>query len=231
MIKPLKLYITNKTYSSWSLRAWLLMRELAIPFEEVLMPLEDGGNDQNFRRFCPTGTVPCLHDGDRVVWDSLGITEYLAELHPGVWPVDFRARAWARCAAAEMHSGFQHLRNACSMHCTVRVRLHAVSDVLQRDLDRIDALWCDGLARHGGPFLAGAKFCAVDAFYAPVAVRLQTFQLALSAPAMAYARRLLELPAMRAWFEAALAERARDPGHDADTLGAGTLVEDFRARP
>ncbi|MGL4605187.1 MAG: glutathione S-transferase N-terminal domain-containing protein, partial [Iodobacter sp.] len=101
-----QLYIANKLYSSWSLRPWLLLKQLNIPFTEQLVPFGAGASQPLFLQFSPTGKVPCLHDGERTVWDSLAMTEYLAERHAGVWPKDEDARAWARCAAAEMHSGF-----------------------------------------------------------------------------------------------------------------------------
>jgi glutathione S-transferase len=164
-----------------------------------------------------------------VVWDSLGITEYLAERHAGVWPGDAAARAWARCASAEMHSGFGSLRNTCSMNCGLRITLNEVSPALQRDLDRIDELWSEGLERFGGPFLAGAAFSAVDAFYAPVACRVRTYGLALSVPAAAYVERLLALPPMLDWDRAALVEPWRDEEHEVDALAVGRLVEDLRA--
>ena len=119
------LYIANRNYSSWSLRPWLLMTELQIPFTEILVPFE-ASNHANFSRFSPTARVPCLHDGDTVIWDSLAIIEYLAEGHAGVWPQERSARAWARSAAAEMHSGFSALRNQCSMNCGLRLRLHSL---------------------------------------------------------------------------------------------------------
>src|SRR4029450_13294768 len=104
------------------------------------------------------------------------ITEVLSERHPVVCPADAMARAWARSATAEMHSGFQAMRNICGMNCGLRIRLHAVEAALGRDLRRLEALWADGLARFGGPFLAGVRFSAVDAFFAPVAMGLQTYQ-------------------------------------------------------
>jgi len=131
-----RLYIGNKNYSSWSLRPWLLMTEIGIPFEERLVPFVDGGSWRKFREFSPTGLVPCLHDGERVVWESLGIVEYLAERHAGVWPRDDDARAWARCASAEMHGGFSTIRNLCSMTVGLRIRLHQHPESLERDLVR-----------------------------------------------------------------------------------------------
>ncbi|MGH8112271.1 MAG: glutathione S-transferase family protein [Rhodanobacteraceae bacterium] len=219
------LYIANKNYSSWSLRAWVLMRELGMPFEEKLVPFQSGP----FTGFSPSGKVPCLVDGDVTVWDSLAITEYLAESHPGVWPADKAARAFARCAAAEFHSGFMALRTQCGMNCGIRVRLHRVDEALQRDLARLEALWDDGLQRFGGPFLAGRAFSAVDAFYVPVAFRIQTYAPPLADAAKAYARHLLALPSVTDWYRAALAETWRDAGHEAEVAEWGTLTADLRA--
>jgi glutathione S-transferase len=224
-----RLYIANRNYSSWSLRPWVLMRELGIDFEEVLQVFGEGSNRLAFQAFSPSGRVPCLHDGDTVVWDSLAIVEYLAERHQGVWPEDPIARAWARSASAEMHSGFAVLREHCPMSCGQRVRLNGVPAALRDDLTRIDELWREGLERFGGPYLAGASFGAVDAFFAPVAFRVQTFHLELSAPAADYARRLLALGAMREWYEAALAEPWREHAHEREILAVGTLLEDLRA--
>jgi glutathione S-transferase len=223
-----ELYIANKNYSSWSLRPWILMRELKIPFNEHLVPFDQGGNWKSFRAFSPTGLVPSLHDGSIVVWESLGITEYLAEHHDLVWPEAPSARAWARCASAEMHSGFGVLRAQCTMNCGIRVRLNEISSALQRDIDRISELWNEGLARFGGPFLAGETFTAVDAFFAPVAFRVQTYGLILDEAPAAYATRLLTLPSMQSWYHDALAEPWREPGHEAEAKQAGTLLEDLR---
>jgi glutathione S-transferase len=223
-----QLFIGNKNYSSWSLRPWALLSELGIPFEERLVPFEPGSSP-SFKRFSPSGRVPCLQDGPLAVWDSLAIVEYLAERHPGVWPADPAARAWARSAAAEMHAGFPALRSACSMSCGVRVQLASVSGALRLDLDRLDAIWADGLGRFGGPFLAGAAFTAVDAFYCPVAFRIQSYDLRLSERAKAFSWRLLALPSMRSWYEAALAEPFREPGHEEEIRLAGRLIVDLRA--
>ena len=226
-----ELYIGNKNYSSWSLRPWVLMRELAIPFTDHVVPFDPGTSWAKFREFSPTGKVPCLVDGDTTVWDSMGIAEYLAERHDGVWPQDSHARAWARCAAAEMHSGFQALRQRCSMNCGLRVRLDAVPAGLERDVERIDELWAEGLRRFGGPYLAGARFTAVDAFYAPVAFRMQTYGLEPAATARAYAGRLLSLASMREWERAALDEPWRDPDHEAEAMTGVTLLKDLRKAP
>ncbi|MGE0753289.1 MAG: glutathione S-transferase family protein [Variibacter sp.] len=222
------LYIGNKNYSSWSLRPWLLMTERGIPFNEKLMRFEPD-TYAAFRKFSPTGLVPVLHDGDTVIWESLGITEYLAERHDGIWPADAKVRAWARCAAAEMHGGFSSLRARCTMNIGVRIRLDSIPAPLQRDIDRLSELWSEGLSRFGGPFLAGSAFTAVDAFFAPVAFRIQTYSLVLDDAPAAYAARLLNLPSMQAWEAAGLAETFRDEAHEDELKAMGTLIEDRRA--
>jgi glutathione S-transferase len=216
------LYIANKNYSSWSLRPWVLMKALGIPFEERLVVFQEGSNWEPFRKFSPGGLVPCLHDGPTIVWDSLAIAEYLAERHPGVWPADSGARAWSRCAAAEMHSGFGALRGTCTMNCGLRIRQH--------NLDRISELWNEGLDRFGGPWLAGRSISAVDAFYAPVAFRIQTYDLRLGGAANPYANRLLALPAMQEWYAAALQETWREAAHEAEALEVGTVLQDLRVK-
>jgi glutathione S-transferase len=226
-----RLYIANKNYSSWSLRPWLLMRELRIAFEEKLVPFLEGSSWQSFRTFSPTGRVPCLHDGETVIWDSLAIAEYLAERHQGVWPAAPQARAWARCAATEMHSGFGTLRERCTMNCGVRVRLNDLPYALKQDLTRLSELWSEGLKRFGGPFLGGSAFTAVDAFFGPVAFRIQTYGLRLDEASAAYATRLLALPSMRTWYNDALAERWREAAHEAEIRQTGTVLEDLRSVP
>jgi glutathione S-transferase len=224
------LYIANKNYSSWSLRPWVLMRELGLPFEEHLLRFGDQAAWTSFRKLAPNGKVPCLVDGALVVWESLAIVEYLAERHPAVWPAEAAARAYARSAAAEMHAGFAELRSRCSMSCGVRIRLNEMTPALERDIARLEALWGDGLSRFGGPFLAGKRFTAVDAFFAPVAFRVQTYGLALGAEARAYVERLLGLPSMKAWYASGLAETFRDPPHEEEMALVGRTTEDLRAR-
>jgi glutathione S-transferase len=203
------------------------MQQLAIPFTEQLVHFNVGSNWDDFRRFSPTGKVPCLHTGVGNVWDSLGIAEFLAERYPAVWPGNDAARAWARCASAEMHSGFAALREQCSMNCAAEIRLHEVSAALRKDLTRLEELWCEGLDKFGGPFLAGKQFTAVDAFFCPVALRVQTYNLQLNEKAATYAKRLLNLPAMRQWYAAALLE-APEPEHEAGCLKYGALIADKR---
>ncbi|KXJ44677.1 glutathione S-transferase [Marinobacter salarius] len=222
------LHIANKNYSSWSLRPWVLMKELGIEFNEQLIVFGDEPTWQAYRRLSPSGKVPCLTDESTTVWDSLAIIEYLAERHEGVWPKDAKARAWARCAAAEMHSGFQSLRDICSMNVGLRIRMNTVSEGLQKDVDRIDSLWSHGLQQFGGPFLAGDRFSAVDAFFAPVVYRVRTYGLDLSEGAAAYVERVLALGSMQQWEAESLAEPWRDTEHEDIAFTVGTLLADHR---
>jgi glutathione S-transferase len=224
-----ELYIGNKNYSSWSMRPWVLMRTLDIPFAERLKPFHLNHGEGAFAHFSPSGRVPVLVDAGTQVWDSLAIAEYLAERHEGVWAAAPAARAWARSAAAEMHSSFSALRNECSMSVGVRVRLHQITDELQADMRRLTALWQDGFARHGGPFLAGRTFGAVDAFFAPVATRVQTYGLQLPRESMSYVERLLAHPPVQAWIAAGIAETFRDEPHEREIRAKGKLVQDLRA--
>jgi glutathione S-transferase len=161
----------------------------------------------------PAGRVPVLLDEGFAVWDSLAIVETLAEKFPqaGVWPRDARARARARSVCAEMHSGFGALRRHCPMNVEAHLpevgrQVWAAQADVRADLQRIDALWSEALQSSGGPFLFG-EFCAADAFYAPVALRVRTYALPLSAPAQAYADRLLDTEGARRWIAEALTER------------------------
>ncbi len=223
-----QLFIGNKNYSSWSLRPWALMRELAIPFVERLVPFSPGSSWTAYRAFSPSGRVPCLIDDATVVWDSLAIAEHLAERHRGVWATDAAARSWSRCAASEMHAGFAELRRACPMNCGIRVHMSNFPDALQRDIERVAELWNEGLGRFGGPLLAGSSFTAVDAFFAPVAFRVLTYGLQMPGAAASYAQRLLALASMRDWQAAALIEPWREPEHEAEAAQAGTWIADLR---
>jgi len=205
------------------------MNLLSLDFSEQVHRFEPGSSWARFRRFSPTGKVPTLQDRATVVWDSLAIIEYLAERHSGVWPGEAQARAWARCATAEMHASFAALRTQCSFNVGLRVRLHDIGTALQNDLDRMEELWSEGLRLFGGPYLAGPAFTAVDAFFAPIHFRVQTYGLKLAAETQAYSERVLALPAMKAWEAAALAEDFRDASHDEAVLSFGTIREDLRA--
>ena len=204
------------------------MTEFGIPFEEKLFVFSERGNWDEFRKFSPTGLVPCLEDGETLVWESLAIVEYLAENHPEVLPADTVARAWGRSASAEMHAGFSALRNQCSMTCGQRIRLPEVDASLQRDLDRLDELWGEGLKRFAAPFLAGDRFTAVDAFYCPVAFRVQSFGLQLSPESTDYVQLLLETDAMANWYKQALLEPWREVAHEREIAGVGEVYADYR---
>ncbi|EXK82572.1 glutathione S-transferase [Fusarium oxysporum f. sp. raphani 54005] len=159
------LFIGNKRYSSWSMRPWVLLKALEIPFDEKLNLFKPGLRQPDFLAFSPTGKVPCLHDGETsiVVWDSLAICEYIAEQYPAAWPTNAAARAFARSAAAEMHSGFDAIRDECSMNVGLRIELGTPSEALQKDINRFNELFKEGLDKFGGPWLAGDKFTIVDA--------------------------------------------------------------------
>ena len=224
-----QLIVANKNYSSWSLRPWVLLTQLGISFDERLEAFETADNFEKFRQFSPSGTVPCLVDDDRVVWDSLAIIEYVAEEHPQVWPADKIQRAFARCIVAEMHSGFSHLRNICPMNCAITVAMNEISTGLARDINRIDELWQEGLRRFGGPFVAGEEFTAADAFYCPVAYRIKSYQLPVSSTSQAYVERLLDLPAMQLWDAAAITESWREQAHEEEAAMAGAIIHDRRS--
>jgi glutathione S-transferase len=223
------LITANRNYSSWSLRPWLLMKVLDIPFEERFEQFAKADNYEDFRRFSPSGQVPVLIDGERTVWDSMGIVLYLAERHPGVWPADDAARAWAQCAVAEMHGGFGAVRNDCTMNVGVRVTLNPPSGALKRQVARLGELWAEGLSRFGGPWLAGDHFSAVDAFYAPVAFRVRTYGLDMGSEGSRWVERILDHPAMLEWERVALTERWREADHEAELVAAGIVTADFRA--
>jgi glutathione S-transferase len=226
-----KLITANRNYSSWSLRPWVLMKTLGIPFVDEQVTFAGLNNYDEFRSFAPNGMVPVLVDGDRCVWDSLGIALYLADRNEGVWPADAEAKAWAQCVACEMHSGFSALRNDCTMNVGVRVRPKAPSFALERDIARIAEIFDQGLARFGGPFLAGAAFTAADAFFAPVVFRVRTYGIQIGEVGQAWVERMLALPAMLEWERQALAEPYREEGHEAELAETGAIVEDLRAVP
>lgn len=252
------LYIADKNYSSWSLRPWILMRVHSIPFDEHLMPFQTGhgGRQPHWKVFSPTCQVPCLHHFPApsspspsptsqtppdpiVVWESLAIVDYLADLHPDlpIWPrlseVDgLQRRAWARSAAAEMHAGFGALRTEMTLNVGLRVEF-SISPAATKQFARLDELWTEGLRRFGGPFLAGGEFGAVDAFFAPFVLRLQTFVGSverLSGESRGYVARMLELGAMREWVEAALEESWREDSNEDDTVQGRRVIEDLRKR-
>ena len=205
----MRLLIGNMNYSSWSMRPWLLLTQLQIPFAEEKLSFNDPDFTARVLALSPVGKVPVLVDGDVVVWDSLAIAEYLAEKFPerGIWPADPRARARARSICAEMHAGFGALRERLPMNCELRLQNVAFERAVERDIARIVASWTDCRERFGagGPFLFGA-FSGADAYYAPVVRRFLGFNVAVPQVVARYMAAVDALPAMRAWMTAALAE-------------------------
>ena len=199
------LVIGNKNYSSWSLRPWLAMKVLGIPFEEKRVPLYGPDSKRELLQYSPAGKVPCLVDGELRVWDSLAILEYLAERHPGLWPAEATLRARARSVSAEMHSGFPNLRQHMSMNVRKRHPGKGRTPEVLAEIARVIGIW--GEAR--GPFLFG-PFCAADAMYAPVVLRFRTYEVEMPPACRAYADAVLALPALQEWM--------RDAGRETESL-------------
>lgn len=213
----MKLIIANKNHSSWSLRPWLLLTELGIPFEEVLIPFGKTFDDPDWKRavsaFTPAGKVPALVDGSIQVWESIAIMEYVADRLPeaGVWPRDPAARALARSIAAEMHSGFSALRNACPMNLAWHHPPRDRGPKVAADVARINEIWRDARSQFGArdpqgrPFLFG-PFTAADAMFAPVTTRFTSYGIRLDAVGEAYIAAIQDTQGFRAWRDAAFAE-------------------------
>ena len=211
-----RLVIGDKNWSTWSLRPWLAMTRVGLPFEEINVRLRRPESKAAILKVSPSGLVPALYDGDLVIWDTLAILEYLAGEHPdaGLWPADRAARAIARSASAEMHSGFQALRQTCPMELLVRNPLPSLTPETETDVSRIVALWRECRTRFGagGPFLFGA-FSNADAMYAPVASRFRTYIPDLApfgddGTAAAYVATIFAMPEMETWAAGARAEMA-----------------------
>ncbi|MEJ8574340.1 glutathione S-transferase family protein [Microbaculum marinum] len=205
----LQLVIGNKNYSSWSLRPWLAMRHLEIPFEEILIPLDQDDTKTRILAHSPGGKVPVLKDGDVTVWESLSILEYLAETFPdrGLWPDDVAARAHARTVSCEMHAGFSALRSACPMNLRKRFAYRDRGSEVTRDVARIQQMWGECRRRFGseGPFLFG-RFSAADAMFAPVVARFETYSIPVDDTVRAYMDAVMGTPAFREWKAAGDAE-------------------------
>jgi glutathione S-transferase len=214
MAETYRLVIGNKNGSSWSLRPWLALRHAGIPFDEIAIDLRAPDAKAQILRHSPSGKVPALIADGQTIWDSLAILEFLAETHPAaaLWPTAAAARARARSVAAEMHAGFQALRDHCPMDFLGRKPKATLPEPVAADVRRVVALWRDCRQAHaeGGPFLFG-RFSVADAMYAPVASRFRTYLPDLTAhgddgTARAYVETLFALPAMAAWEAGARAE-------------------------
>jgi glutathione S-transferase len=211
-----KLFIGNKCFSSWSLRPWIGMRHFGIPFEEGFVRLRTPETAANLAAVSPTGQVPVLLDEGKVIWETLAILEYLAELFPekAWWPEDRDGRAQARSVATEMHSGFRALRYAWPMNLRRLRGPKALDGEADGDRRRVETVWRECLARHGGPLLFGPDFTIADAMYAPMVTRFSTYGGDLAPETAAYVEAVLALPAMREWYEGAAAETWPEPGAD-----------------
>lgn len=208
----LKLFIGNKTYSSWSLRGWLAAKQSGLPFEEIVVPLYDADWDRRREgdEFAPSsGKVPILWDGDIVVWDSLAIVEYLNERSGGdkFWPQDEAARAMARSMSAEMHSGFANLRRKHSMNIRQVYAPAPLDPDVEKEVARLMEIWAQARARYGGTgdFLFG-EFGATDIMFAPVVTRLVTYSIPVARFAVPYMEAVLQHPFLQDWIAAAQEE-------------------------
>jgi glutathione S-transferase len=204
-----KLILGNKTYSSWSLRGWLVVRLADLACEEVVIPLRKPGTRAEILKYSPAGKVPTLVVDGEPLWDSLAIAEYLAESFPGkgLWPADPAARRLARCVSAEMHAGFTALRGALPMDLSRHYPDHPLSAEVQADVDRIQQIWrdCRGRFGAGGDFLFG-RVSIADVFYAPVVTRFRTYDVKLDGVAEAYCTAVTSWPLMQEWAAAAAEE-------------------------
>jgi glutathione S-transferase len=203
------LVIGNKLYSSWSMRPWLLLRHLDIPFDEVLIPLDQPNTKAAIQKYSPAGKVPILVDGDVTVWETIAIMEYVNDTYAedDVWPRDPHARAMARSIAAEMHAGFTNLRAACPVNLGKRFGRRDRGPGVAADVARVTEIFREARERFGagGPFLFG-EFSAADAMFAPLVTRLDTYAIPVDPVSRAYMETILSLPAFRQWREAALGE-------------------------
>ena len=210
------LVIGNKNYSSWSLRAWLLLRTFGVPFRELQLPLDTPQFEACIADYSPSRRVPALHDGDVRLWDSLAICEYANErwLAGRGWPAGVASRAHARAIAAEMHSGFTALRQELPFNCRKRENRRVFGTDAAADIERVCAIWADTRRRHGdgGRFLFGA-FGIADAMYAPIVLRFLSYDVALEAENKDYAAAILSLPSLQEWLAGAATE-ALSPAHE-----------------
>lgn len=210
----LKLVIGSKTYSSWSLRPWLLLRYHNVAFREISIPLNTPETRNKILEFSPSGQVPVLLNGPEKIWDSLAICEYAAEVLklPGAWPVDTIQRFHARSLACELHAGFADLRRELPMDCRRAPAPHPISDAVARDIARIRQIWreCREQSGQSGYWLFG-KFGIVDAMFAPVALRFHSYAVPLEGPELEYKEAMLNLPALREWLGAATLESVSAP--------------------
>ena len=202
------LVIGNKNYSSWSLRAWLLLTQFDIEFKEIRLPLQTEEFKQKIHQYSPSGLVPLLIANDLRIWDSLAICEFIAEQHPDLhcWPAQ-PFRAIARSVSSEMHSGFSQIRNCLPMNCRRKQNIDTVSEELQKEIERIREIWrlCRQRYAQDGEFLFG-KFSIADTMYAPVVLRFESYGIDVGAVETTYMESMLSLPSLQSWIRDALVE-------------------------
>lgn len=214
------LYVGSKRYSSWSMRGWLAVRLAGLDVAEALIRLGQPETAARIGAVSPNGLVPCLHHRGAVVWESIAIAEYCAELAPALWPTEARARAHARSISAEMHAGFRALRQAMWMNLGEDFAARAAgrnrSAEALADIARIEALWADTRARfgEGGPFLFGASFTLADAMYAPVVTRFLTWAPPLSDTSRAYVAAVRAHTLVAQWYADAATETWREAKYE-----------------
>lgn len=203
-----ELTLSSKTYSSWSLRGWLLCRLAGLDIIERVSALEDPDNRAELLLLSPSVLVPRLTHEGASVWDTLAIAEYLNELYPeaGLFPSDRIARAHCRSVSGEIHSGFINLRSALPMNLKVRHDKFPVFSGARPDIERVEAIWAECLDAYGGPWLFGAKPTVADAMFAPVAQRFLTYAVPVSPKSAAYCNTINSWPLMREWISAARRE-------------------------
>ncbi|MBU6459677.1 MAG: glutathione S-transferase [Proteobacteria bacterium] len=212
----LELYIGNKNYSSWSLRAWILLKHLNLSFTEH--PVSVAGREYNpeLKPISGNARVPCLHVEGFQIWESLAIAEYLAEQYPALWPENALARARARSISAEMHAGFMNLRKAMPMNLKLKLKGKPADPAVQRDINRISEIWTEArelFSNNSGPYLFG-RFCIADAMFSPIVWRFHIYNVRLPPTASAYMEVMLNHEAMKEWHDAAIKETEAHAHYD-----------------
>lgn len=205
----MQLIIGNKNYSSWSLRPWLLLKQIEVEFEEIVIPLYKENSKSELLKYSPTGKVPSMIFRGQTIWDSLAICEFIADLYPkkNCWPKYIQDRALARCISHEMHSGFENIRKYMPMNCRKSCFLKVESIALKQEIDRVSDIWltCRNQYSSEGSFLFG-EFCIADAMFAPIALRFHSYGVQLNNIQRNYMDTILSLPAIEQWIFAGISE-------------------------
>jgi glutathione S-transferase len=201
-MESITIYLGNKTISSWSLRAWLMLLQTGADFKAVFIDLNQENSKEKIAKISPSGKVPVLHFGDAIIWDSLAIGEFLAEEYPkaALWPQNHYLRSMARSISCEMHAGFHELRKHLPFNSTVKIQNFSIPEDAKKDISRVIQIWEDCLNRsdNPGPFLFG-KFSIADAMFAPVVLRFLSYNVLLTPMLERYAGSMIQLPEMQMW--------------------------------